>query len=79
MAGSHSAISGQATSITSSTNISRWNGRVPITTSDSLPREMLWMTNRLMPIGGVIWPISMNSTTMMPNHTGSMPYLASSG
>ena len=54
--GSHIAISGNSTSSPSSTNMMRWNGIVPSTTSLSLPFQMLWMTNRLMPIGGEIWP-----------------------
>ena len=52
---------------------------VPITTSLSLPFQMLWMTKRLMPIGGEICPISMNSTRMTPNQIGSMPYCSSTG
>ena len=57
--GSHSASSGQTITMTSTTNMIRWNGIVPYTTSESLPSQMLWITNRLMPIGGEICPSSM--------------------
>ena len=57
-AGSHSDSSGKAITIARTTNMIRWNGMVPSTTSDSLPSQMLWMTNRLMPIGGEICPSS---------------------
>ena len=58
-AGSQSASSGQKITIASTTNMIRWNGIVPYTTSLSLPSQMLWITNRLMPIGGEICPSSM--------------------
>ena len=57
--GSQSASSGQKITIASTTNMIRWNGIVPYTTSLSLPSQMLWITNRLMPIGGEICPSSM--------------------
>src|ERR1700682_5655028 len=72
-AGSQRASSGKKTSSPSKTNMRRWNGIVPRMTSDSLPFQMLWMTNRLMPIGGEICPSSMNRTRMIPNQIGSMP------
>ena len=72
-AGSHSASSGQKMTRPSTMNMIRWNGIVPITTSLSLPSQMLWMTNRLMPIGGEIWPSSIKMTRTTPNRIGSMP------
>ncbi len=58
LVGSHSDNSGQAITIARTTNMIRWKGMVPNTTSASLPSQMLWMTNRLMPIGGEICPSS---------------------
>src|ERR1700687_4239918 len=52
--GNQSASCGKAVSRNSSTNMMMWNGMVPITTSLSSPSQMLWMTNKLMPIGGEI-------------------------
>src|SRR6185437_3450140 len=77
--GNHIASSGNSTSRPSNTNMMRWNGIVPITTSASLPVQMLWITNKLIPIGGEIWPISMNMTRMTPNQIGSTPYCSSTG
>lgn len=41
----------------------------------SIPR----ITNRFIPMGGVIWPISMRMTSTMPNQIGSKPYSISTG
>ena len=72
-AGSHSARSGHSAGMSSRTNMSRWYGMVPSITSLSSPSQMLWMTNRLMPIGGELRPSSMNVTRTTPNQIGSKP------
>src|SRR4051794_41272207 len=70
--GSHSANSGQKITIANTINMIRWNGMVPYTTSDSLPSQMLWITNRLMPIGGGTRPRPVLINSRTPKTEGSV-------
>ena len=49
-------------------------GVVPTVTSRApAPGMRFWMTKRFRPTGGVMKPISSQTTMMMPNQTGSKP------
>ena len=70
----HKAICGKRISNTTITIKVRANGVAPNMTSWSGPRlRTPCTTNRLIPPGGVIMAVSINSLISTPNQTGSKP------